>query len=78
MKRVLSKCWSSSKRAICHMFKSVNPPERVTVWGDGAAVARLTAALIAEQKCLSVWSDEDVQTAGETGDQGLGLLQRTR
>lgn len=33
MKRVLSKCWSSSKRVTCHMFKSVNPPEKVTVWG---------------------------------------------
>lgn len=74
MKRVLSKCWSSSKRVICHMFKSVNPPERVTVWGEGTAVVRLTAGLIAEQKCLSVWGDEDIQTARETGDEGVGFL----
>lgn len=60
------------------MFKSVNPPERVTVWGDGPAVVKLTACVIAEQKCLSVWSDEDVQTARETGDEGVGLLERTR
>lgn len=44
MKRVLSKCWSSSKRVICHMFKSVKPPERVTVWsvrGVGGEAHRL-------------------------------------
>lgn len=56
------------------MFKSVNPPERVTVWADGRALVTLTACLIAEQKCLSVWRDEDVQAARETGDQSVGFL----
>lgn len=61
------------------MFKSVNPPkERLFVWGDGTALVKLTARFVAEQKCLSVWSDEDVQTARETGDEGVGFFQRPR
>lgn len=32
----------------------------------------------AEQKCLFMWSHEDIQAEGKTGDQGGRFKQRTR
>lgn len=62
MKRVLSKCWSSSKRVTCHMFKSVKSPEKVTVWGVRTVSVQLITCFYCRTKvpfCVVWWRHTD-------------------
>ncbi len=54
--------------ALARLFRSV--------WGGFAN--SLPACVHTEQKCLSLWSDEDLQAEREAGDQSCGVHERTR